>query len=411
MPFRYIVLFCFAAPLVGIMQMEAGSYGGSVLQSGHPNSATLAFGLGIAAFTASLMLARALISFRFDWLSPRPAPVPDDRIWILATLSLAGMALFTMFVAGGINVISRTIGRGDFRTELGDAGAISYLILKYYSPAIMAYLALIYARRPWYDAAIPLAVPAIIVALIALSFGFKSGVVLAFLPAAVVYFWRVPDWMVIPLAALAFLGIYVGYSFFDGLSDPSTILDRLFYRLTVLQGDVAWKIWDLHARGDVLPSYIASLPAIFGDRVFTLVTGIDRTMELDWVATHFGLLTTYLSGYPIHVIMAGHNNTATIFSEGVLIGGLSGVIGIFAFAGVLTAALYDFIRVCLQRNRYVEASLASSYFVFALMAWLLGGGITAILHISILAGLVTGYVLLKIIEGRRGDTGAEVYAI
>ena len=69
MPFRYIVLFCFAAPLVGIMQMEAGSYGGSVLQSGHPNSATLAFGLGIAAFTASLMLARALISFRFPLIT------------------------------------------------------------------------------------------------------------------------------------------------------------------------------------------------------------------------------------------------------------------------------------------------------------------------------------------------------
>lgn len=410
MPFRYIVIFCFVAPLIGILQMEAGSFGGSVLQKGYPNGATLAFGVGILAFVMALVLVRELKLFRFNWLLPRPAPVPNDRIWILATASLVAMALFTLFASGGISVLLRTTGRGDFRTELGDTGAISYLILKYYSPAIMAYLALLYARRPWYDAAIPLAVPAIVVAVIALSFGFKSGVVLAFLPAAVVYFWRVPDWLVIPLAAVAFGGIYVGYGFFDGLSNPSAILDLLFYRLTVLQGDVAWKIWDLHARGESLPGYLASLPAIFGDRVFTLTTGIDRTMELDWVTTHFGLLTTYLSGYPIHVIMAGHNNTATIFSEGVLIGGLSGVIAISAFAGVLTASLYNFIQVCLQRHRYVEASLASSYFVFALMAWLLGGGITAILHISILVGLVTGYVLLKIIEGRRGDTGAEVYA-
>jgi hypothetical protein len=410
MPFRYIVIFCFMAPLVGIMQMEAGTYGGSVLQKGHENNATLAFGVGILAFALAIVLLRELRPLRFSWLAPRPAPIPNDRIWILATASLVAMALFTLFVSGGISVLLRTIGRGDFRSGLGDSGAISYLILKYYSPAIMAYLALIYSRRPWYDAVIPLAVPAIVVAVIALSFGFKSGVVLAFLPAVVVYFWRVPDWLVIPLAAAAFGGIYLGYSFFDGLSNPAVILDRLFYRLTVLQGDVAWKIWDLHASGEYLPNYLASVPAIFGDRVFTLATGIDRSMELDWVTTHFGLLTTYLSGYPIYVIMAGHNNTATIFSEGVLIGGLSGVIAISALAGVLTAALYSFIQVCLHRHRYVEASLASSYFVFALMAWLLGGGITAILHISILVGLVTGYVLLKIIEGRRLESSAEVYA-
>lgn len=410
MPFRYIVLFCFIAPLIGIVQMEAGSYGGSVLESGHPNNASLAFGVGILAFAAALVLTRELRPFRFDWLSARPAPTPNDRIWILATASLVAMAVFTLFVSGGISVVLRTIGRGDFRSGLGDNGAISYLILKYYSPSVMAYLALLYARRPWYDAIIPLAVPAVLVALIALSFGFKSGVVLAFLPAAVVYFWRVSDWLVIPLAAVALAGIYLGYGFFDGLSDPATILGRLFYRLTVLQGDVAWKIWDLHVRGDTLPGYLASVPAIFGDRVFTLATGIDSSMELDWVTTHFGLLTTYLSGYPIHVIMAGHNNTATVFSEGVLMGGLSGVIAISAFAGVLTASLYSFIQLCLHRHRYVEASLASSYFVFALMAWLLGGGITAILHISILVGLVTGYVLLKIIKGRRLDASAEVYA-
>lgn len=410
MPFRYIVIFCFVAPLIGVLQMEAGSYGASVLQMGHPNSAALAFLIGMLGFVAAAALTLELKPFRFDWLTPRPAPVPNDRIWTLATASLVVMALFTLFVSGGISVVLRTIGRGDFRVGLGDTGAISYLILKYYSPAVMAYLALLYARRPWYDAIIPLAVPAILVALIALSFGFKSGVVLAFLPAAVVYFWRLSDWRVLPLGAIALVVIALGYSFFDGLSDPAVILDRLFYRLTVLQGDVAWKIWDLHASGEDLPGYLASLPAIFGDRVFTLATGIDRSMQLDWVTTHFGLLTTYLSGYPIHVIMAGHNNTATVFSEGVLIGGLSGVIGISVFAGVLTASLYRFIDLCLRRHCYVEAALASSYFIFALMAWLLGGGITAILHLSILVGLISGYVLLKFIEGRRGVTSAEVYA-
>lgn len=410
MPLRYIIAFCFIAPLIGIVRMEGGAYGGSVLQNGYSNNATIAFGMGLLAFAGTVVLVRELKLFRFDWLTSRLSVVPNDRIWILATASLVAMALFTLFVSGGINVVLRTIGRGDFRTGLGGTGALSYLILKYYSPAMIAYLALLYSRRPWYDAIIPLAVPGLLVAVIALSFGFKSGVVLAFLPAAVVYFWRASDWLIVPLAGIAVAAIYLGYSFFDSLSDPATIFDRLFYRLTVLQGDVAWKIWDLHARGEYLPNYLASLPVIFGDRFFTLVTGIDRSMQLDWVAAHFGPLTTYLSGYPIHVILAGHNNTATAFSEGVLIGGLSGVIAISVFAGLATAALHNYIGVCLSRHRYVEAALASSYFVFALMAWLLGGGITAVLHISILVGLATGYVLLKTIEGRRRHTSAEIYA-
>ena len=159
MPFRYIVAFCFIAPLIGIIQMEGGAYGGSVLQSGHPNNAAIAFGMGMVAFTITISMTRELRVFRFDWLSPRPAPVPNARIWILATASLVLMALFTLFVSGGISVVLRTMGRGDFRSALGDTGAVSYLILKYYSPAVMAYLVLLYARRPWYDAIISLPSP------------------------------------------------------------------------------------------------------------------------------------------------------------------------------------------------------------------------------------------------------------
>lgn len=410
MPFRYVVAFCFVAPLIGIMQMEAGGYGGSVLQAGHANGATVAFGIGFVAFLVTVAITNELRIFSFVGLKQLPVLRPSSRTWIIATVSLVAMALFTLFASGGINVMLRSVGRGDFRAGLGNTGAISYLILKYYSPAVLAYLALLYSRRPWYDALIPLGLPAIVVAIIALSFGFKSGVVLAFLPAAVIYFWRTSSWWVIPLAALALALIYGGYRFFEGLSDPSVILDRLFYRVTVLQGDVAWKIWDLHARGESLPSYFASVPGIFGDRLFTLASGIDRSDSLAWVVTHFGLLTTYLSGYPVHDIMAGHNNTATIFSEGVLMGGLSGVLAISMLAGLLTTALYRFIEACLLKHRYAEAALAASYFVFGLMAWLLGGGITAILHMSILVGLASGYVLLKFIEGRRAPVSAETYA-
>lgn len=58
----------------------------------------------------------------------------------------------------------------------------------------------------------------------------------------------------------------------------------------------------------------------------------------------------------------------------------------------------------------MKASLASCHIVFALMVWLLCGGVSAILHISIIVRLAMGYVVFKIIEELHRDTGAELYA-
>lgn len=402
MAFRFIVIFCFLAPLVGTIQMENGAYGGSVLQAGHANYASLAFAFGATVFGATIFGLHRLKQFEFGGLAMRPAPSGSSwTLWISIAV-LTAMAAYTLFAAGGINVALRSESRGDFRTGLGGNGALSYLCLKFYSPAILAYLALLYQKRPWHEMALSMVIPAILVSLVALSFGFKSGIVLAFLPAVIAYSWRFSALWIFPLCAAALGAIYLGYLFFDsaGPVTYSNTLVQLWLRLTVMQGDVAWKIWDMHRLGSVFPSYIDTLPAILGDRVASWLTGVDRTTPMAWVLTHFGLLITYLSGYPIDQIMAGHNNTATIFSEGILAGGLPGVFVISAIAGVLTYALYRFIDVCLQRNHLSGAAIAASYFVFGLMSWLLGGGVTAIVHISILVGIVTTYILLRIIEGR-----------
>jgi hypothetical protein len=403
MAFRCIVLFCFLGPLIGIMRMEQGVFGGSVLQVGHPNNATLAFAAGALVFALAMAAARGLLLFKFDALRALPPPIPSKRGLHIAIAALLAMVAYTLFVAGGIHVIMRTVPRGEFRANLGDAGPLSYLCLKVYSPAILAYLVLAYRNRPWREALVQLAIPAILVAMVALSFGFKSGIILAFLPASIVFSWRFSYAWILPLFAAALAAIYVGYAFFENISlgNCGVILDYVWYRLTVLQGDVAWKMWDLHQANFDFPNYGDTLPFILGDRVASVMTGIDRTTPLAWVLTHFGLMVTYLSGYPIEQIMAGHNNTATIFSEGIVAGGLPGILIISALAGVLTYALYSFMDVCLRKNRYIEAAIASSYFVFGLMAWLLGGGITSVVHIAILVGGVTAYFLLKFIEGRR----------
>lgn len=192
MPFRDFAMFCFVKPLVGIMQMETGGDGGSVLQSGNPINAAIAFLVGMLAFAVALLLSRELRLFQFNWSTALPAPTPHDPVWKLATASLIAMVLFTLFVSGGINLALQTIGRGDLQSGFGNSGAISYVIVKCYLTATTIYLSLLYARRLWHHAANPLVVPPMVVAVIALSFGLSGKIAIStcagVLPAALYRF-------------------------------------------------------------------------------------------------------------------------------------------------------------------------------------------------------------------------------
>jgi membrane protein implicated in regulation of membrane protease activity len=111
-------------------------------------------------------------------------------------------------------------------------------------------------------------------------------------------------------------------------------------------------------------------------------------------------MITHLSGYSHETIMAGHNNTATVFSEGLIAGGLVGLFGFAVLAGLIIQALYRFIDNRLRANDFIAASIGASYMIMGLMAWLIGGGITAIVHLSIFVAFVWTFILLRLISGR-----------
>jgi hypothetical protein len=129
---------------------------------------------------------------------------------------------------------------------------------------------------------------------------------------------------------------------------------------------------------------------------YTMLTGVTRSDETEWVMAHFSLLATAMSGYsPEYIMKEGHNNAANAFSEGIVAYGVVGAFVAAVIAGLVIDALYRLIDNRLKANDFAIASLAACYLVYALMSWLIGGGITELVHSSVIFGMLSGYLLLR----------------
>ena len=239
----------------------------------------------------------------------------------------------------------------------------------------------------------------LIMVLIGGSYGYKSSFILAVLPAAILYYWRAPPSALIPLAIVAICVILFGYLYFSSISDIGVAFNKMVDRLFVAQGDVSWFIWNKYINGEPLTNYHLTLLPIVGDRLFSLITGVTQANRDLWVSTHYSLMMTYVSGYSIDTILGGHNNTGTVFSEGLFAAGLFGVFVYAVFAGLMVNAVYHFIENKLEARDFAWAAVAASYFVNGVMAWLLAGGLQSIIHISIPVLLYGTHYMLSLIRG------------
>lgn len=402
MLYKFIIFTCFAFPFVGIVMMEAGSYGLSINEFGSRNYASEAFLAYSTVVFLTIVTCDKLGIFR-NLGKGRPKSLPNpDAVTFNAIILFIPMLAFVLIVLGGLSTLSGVVSAGEFRAALGGGGALGYLIIKYFAPSIFSYALLTnVATNPRRLMSVPLIILGGLLLITSMSFGYKAAIVLALAPAAMLYFWKSSIWCLVPLAAGAMALIIFGYMFFQDIPTIGEAFQRLTYRLFILQGDVAWKVWDIHASGAPLPPYGPTLPPIVGDRIFSFLTQVTRADPEAWVATHFGLMVTHLSGYSYETIMAGHNNTATVFSEGLIAGGLVGLFGFAVLAGLIIQALYRFIDNRLRANDFIAASIGASYTIMGLMAWLIGGGITAIVHLSIFVAFVSTFILLRLISVRR----------
>lgn len=397
MLFKFIVAVCFLFPLLGVWLMEGGAFGGSVNKTGEPNGATLAFALYCTVALLTVWIASRFSAFRrFGQRSVLPLQKPESVTFRAAVLLLVMLA-FLLFGLGGIDNYYGRTNAGEYRASMGAAGGLLYgIIIKYLAPSLFAFAFMTnvaWDNRRMRSGAVLLL--GITMMLIGGSTGYKSAFVLAVLPAAILYWWRASPWMIAPLGAVAITLILFGYLYFANIATLAVAVEKMVDRLFVLQGDVAWLVWGKYVNDDPLPPYGDTLWPIAGNRIFSWMTGITPAMELEWITSNFGLMVTHLSGYSTEVIMAGHNNTATPFTEGIIAGGLYGVVIFAVAAGLVVTLAYNFIGNRLKTNDFASAAVAASYFVNGIMAWLISGGLAVLVHISIPVLILITYLLLR----------------
>jgi hypothetical protein len=398
---RLLFVLAYLMPFIGMIRMEQGEFGGSVAEFGHRNYASEAFAFFIIiSFFAYKSLGSLLPTIR----STRESTINLNRLrrGLIVSVFILCLASFVVLIFfDGINTILGNVERGAFRSSLGPFGALAFFILKFLAPGILA-VAIISAK----NIKIALRDYVLIVSLfilsslVALSFGFKSGIVILMLPSLVLIVNKFSIRIALILGCIFTSLIFVSYLFFESLDDNSAgvVMTLIIDRLTIVQGAVPWKMWDMLDNEEAFPSYLRTLPAIFGDKFLSFITGITpENNAYQWVMMHSALIPTYLSGYSPDEIVNGHNNTATSFSEGILFAGYLGILIFAIFGGFVIRISIYWIEKAISKCQYVSASVAACFAVNCVWAWVMSGGINMIFHISVLVNFASLYVLLKLI--------------
>lgn len=401
--YKYLVAVVLLTPLIGIWLVEGGEFAASFGVAGYENGASTAF--AAYALTVAVVAWLSAGRPRAELLLPARRRQADANLQVfggnLLIVSAVFLAVF-LFGFGAIKVWTGAVGKGEFRVGLGPLGAVPNLMTKFILPALLAYAAALY-RKSSRSASLRRLLGAnfALVFMIGASWGFKSTAFLMLMPALLIIYWRIRVATLIKLA-LAFLVSLTAFFFlFDaGVEESADAQSFLFRRITVLQGDVSWFMWDQYQSGEVFPNYWPTLLAAFGDK-FLGLAGLAREDFYTWTLYHYDLMITYLAGAPLDQIEEGHSITATPFSEGLVAGGVAGVAFFAVFAGLLVGRLHNYIQRSLSRGHDARAAIASTYFCLVVFAWLNGGAVVQLFHISVwfsLAATVLAFKLMRRLE-------------
>ena len=387
--------------------MELGAYSLAAHEFGFPNNASFAYLLYVILFGVAFWLT-GKVNFKLPTITTLKA---NYRTIAILTIIINVFFLFLiLFVFGGYKVLLGQVDKGAFRIGFGFFGSIVHLMTKMFLPAILALNVFYYKKKETKTKfnAILLTSNFILAFIFGASWGYKSTAVVILLPPLILLYDK-PKFLRIFIFSLITFTIFVLFAmFFDDAKDVSTKeidlfaevvqenpIEAILYRLTVLQGDPCWKIWDLHVNGDLKNvEYHKTIYSIIGDGNMSRFLGVNHYNYPLFIEHHFGLLLTFLCGNEPFAIAQGYNVTGTVFTEGVIAGGLAGLIFFSIFAGVLTRIVVALITKGYTNNLPVLTSMASTYFCLYIFSWLNGGGIETLFHISVIIGLILNYFLL-----------------
>jgi hypothetical protein len=396
--YKYLVAFVLITPWIGLFLLEDGEYGATIGMYGQPNGATLAYGCYAVTVALVAWMARGRPSRAGSPLQIDTRKI-DLRLQVFGTNLLlvnAGFLVLFLFGFGAIQVWAGAVGKGQFRTELGSFGAFPNLMTKFILPALMAYATALFRRSSkstrlrWL-----LGANFALLFVIGASWGFKSTAMVVLLPALLLIYWRITIFQLVRLVLIFVLTIIAFFYQYDAdVETYAEVHTFLLTRITVIQGDVSWLVWDKYINNEEFPAYVPTLIAVVGDNVLTLF-GLSRSDFYKWMLFHYDLMITYIAGVPLDQIADGHSITATPFSEGLVAGGAGGVAFFALLGGLLVGRMYAFIERALRRGHEERAAVGASYFCFYIFAWLNGGAVVQLFHISVWIALLATVLAFK----------------
>lgn len=412
--YKYLVSFVLLSPLIGILLVESGEFAASVGISGYANGAALAYScyaatVGLIAWFCSGRNVSRIWHPTVDQheIDARLRVFGNNLLWI----SGAFLLIF-LFGFGASQVWAGAVGKGEFRTGLGTLGAIPNLMTKFILPALLAYAGALFQKssKNWKLRWL-LAANFALLFVIGASWGFKSTAFIVLLPALLILNWRITLGALLRLV-IVFVSLIVIFFFqFDAnVEIYADVHTFLFTRITVIQGDVAWYVWDKYISGEEFPNYWPTLLAAFGGNLLTLF-GLSRGDFFEWMLYHYDLMITYIAEVPLSQIADGHSITATPFSEGLVAGGLWGVAFFAILGGVIVGRMHAFIQRALQRGHDQRAAIGATYFCFYVFAWLNGGAVVQLFHISVLFALLVTLLVFKAIQQIRKRVTPKVFTL
>jgi len=398
--FNYLVAIVAVLPLIGIYQMEAGAHGISIGAPGYPNGSFWAY----LVYAAVLLLT--YFSFKKKDQSPLNLQLTGNVIFYRCAINVAVLHLLIilcmLFVFKAYLVWTGQMGKGQFRANLGPAGALAYMMTKYISPCMLAYTSYLYTRgRRNLKSKIAIGFCLLLGIILGATWGFKSTGISLILASILILYWKSSFWGVTKAFSVAATIIVVMAIIFDDGTELKGVLEFLWTRLTVIQGDVSWLVWGKYTEGYELPAYLPTLWAAFGDRFLSVFMGISKDNYAEWAQFHFDIMINDVAGVPLFFVEAGHNVVGTPFSEGVIMFGLAGAVIFAALGGGGSAYIYNKINKAMNHGDGISVALWATYFCVFVFSWLRGGAVVQLIHISVIFGFVISYFSIILIRRLR----------
>lgn len=392
----YIALaFVMILPLFGVIVMESGEVSPFVDEPGAPNGASMAYIAHLLVFAiAFFLVVRSGVS-RAATNAPRLPELARnlDIYAIFCAVLFAVLAALVLFAYDGISVLLLKVDKAEYRVSLGSFGAVVSLATKWLMPTMFA--ALVYGSlcAGWTPIRrLMVAMAAVSLVIVGISGGFKTTVLFMLLPTIILTSWniRLSTLFLLGLPAIALI---FGLAFyFDQREDTGAALEALAWRLTALQGDLAWYTWGRVAQGHETPAYLRTFLPVLGDRVLELLTGAQASRNYTQYASYyFGLEMTIWGGYPAEAVQSGINNQATLFGESVVIGGKYLFVLASGIFGALVGLFARWTRSAIRSGRPQLAATLATFFSLTIIPWVLGNGLASLVYLFNVVGALVSY--------------------